>query len=348
MIAGDVGVEILPTSLDAIVVGAVRREKVKDDAAVHVGEDSSDQFAVVDAVVVDDEVNSSRAAVGVDDAKEQQREKHAVLSWRINPRHDVVVRCERACEVVLHVLSRRDDAALLSAQHPIAADARVEMDIDLVGVEHRLAFRRARCERTQLAQTTFPLLARPRAEDDRPRHSVASAELAQDASHGARSDRAESATHHFSTEQLARPRRTLPSEVLRRAAQKLGDLATKAIVDLRATVEASLIVKTVDTVGDEARRGLHDRRASERDVVGDAHAAVTETKPRDGEKSKRRRRVVASSPEPDQVTPPDAIHSRYIFHRGLFRLGVWRFPNGEQASLISIRTMCDRQSRAVI
>jgi hypothetical protein len=74
---------------------------------------------------------------------------------------------ERTREVVLLVLARRDDASLLTAEHPVATDLRVEMNVDFVDVEHRLVVGRVFFEALDLSQNTLSPLARPRAEHDR-------------------------------------------------------------------------------------------------------------------------------------------------------------------------------------
>src|ERR1700733_2887155 len=74
---------------------------------------------------------------------------------------------ERAGEVEFLILARRYDAALLAAQHPVATDLRVEMNVHLVAVEHRLLGARASLEPSNLGQATLPRVARPGAEDDR-------------------------------------------------------------------------------------------------------------------------------------------------------------------------------------
>ncbi len=61
VVAGDVGVEVLPDALDAVRVGAVGRQEVQDDAAAELFESALRDAGGVDAVVVDDEVDPSRA-----------------------------------------------------------------------------------------------------------------------------------------------------------------------------------------------------------------------------------------------------------------------------------------------
>ena len=57
VVAGDVGVKILPDALDAVRVGAVGRQEVQHDAAVEFFEGALRDAGGVDAVVIDDEVD---------------------------------------------------------------------------------------------------------------------------------------------------------------------------------------------------------------------------------------------------------------------------------------------------
>src|SRR6185312_3794487 len=54
--------------------------------------------------------------------------------------------------------ARRDDTTLVAAEHPVPADLRVEMDVDLVDVEHRLPGACAGLEPTEPLQNAQPSL----------------------------------------------------------------------------------------------------------------------------------------------------------------------------------------------
>ena len=59
MIAGHVGVPVEPDAVDAVVVGAVGREEVKNHAVAELGKEGPGLLAGVNDVVIDDEVASS-------------------------------------------------------------------------------------------------------------------------------------------------------------------------------------------------------------------------------------------------------------------------------------------------
>ena len=179
MVACDVGVEVLPAAFDAIVVRAVGRQEVKDESTVHVGNDATYEMAIVNSIVVDNKMNAARVAIADAESKEEQREECAVLLRSIDPCHLLIVRGQCASNVALHVLTGRNDATLMSAKHPIATDAWVQMNVDFIRIEHGLASRRARCERTERAQHPLFSSAWPRAKHDRTRHPKSRANVAE-------------------------------------------------------------------------------------------------------------------------------------------------------------------------
>nr|UXE44921.1 hypothetical protein Hi04_10k_c3883_00030 [uncultured bacterium] len=62
-------VEVEPDALDAIVIGTVRRQEGKDDAVSERLEDARGRLTLVDAVVVEHEMNASRAAIATGEMK---------------------------------------------------------------------------------------------------------------------------------------------------------------------------------------------------------------------------------------------------------------------------------------
>ena len=85
VIARHVGMEVLPDALDAIVVGAVRRQKVKDYFAVQLGEVVPCELGRVDDEVVADDVDGASVRIVGDERVEQRAEERAVLLGRLDP-----------------------------------------------------------------------------------------------------------------------------------------------------------------------------------------------------------------------------------------------------------------------
>ena len=63
MVASDVGVQVPPEALDAIVLGAVGREKVENEEITMLRQLALRLLALVNDVVVEDEVNSVRSRI---------------------------------------------------------------------------------------------------------------------------------------------------------------------------------------------------------------------------------------------------------------------------------------------
>jgi len=80
VVAGDIGVEVLPDALDAVGIWAVGRQEVQDDAATEGGEGLAREPGLVDAIVVDDEVHTARASVAAGEQPEQLAEERGVLA----------------------------------------------------------------------------------------------------------------------------------------------------------------------------------------------------------------------------------------------------------------------------
>ena len=63
MVAGDIGVQVEPNALDAIVIRAVRRQKVEHDLAVELLDAAAGDLTGVNDVVVEDDMDSTSAAM---------------------------------------------------------------------------------------------------------------------------------------------------------------------------------------------------------------------------------------------------------------------------------------------
>ena len=316
MIARDVGVEVEPHALDTIVIGAIRRQEMKDDSIVERREHALGDVTLVDAVVVEDEVHATRFAISRCQSKEQLAEEATRLRVVADDVKAAAAHVERTREVVLLVLARREDASLLTAEHPIAADLRIEMDVDFINVEHRLVVARVFFESLDLPQNTLSPLTRPRAEHDRFRRAESCAELMQRTTHRARGDVSEAAMRHLQAKQLARPRRPHPSEVGRASREHLLERENKFRRDLAAPVVTPPIVETFDTVAKEPC--LRPRHVRNRDTEQprDFDDVTLRTEHRDDEKSLARRGVAAISSLTKQSPSLAARHSVYLLAHG--------------------------------
>jgi hypothetical protein len=137
MVAGYIGVQIEPDALDPILVRTVGRQKVEPDPA-HGPQRRLNEPALVDDVVVEDHVDRSRPPIGTQQRLQELDEQPTRLADTIDIDELLTLGVIGTGQVALHVLARRDDEPLLAWQHPVGPDARVQMQVDLVGIDrHR-------------------------------------------------------------------------------------------------------------------------------------------------------------------------------------------------------------------
>jgi hypothetical protein len=148
-------VYIAPKTLDPVGVRAVRREEVEHYAPVEILKDTASEFAVVDLIVVDDEMNSSTAWVECCELPEKRAEELAGLAAVADPNDVSGASVECAGEVVLLVLAWGDDDALRAGQHPVSADLGIQMNVHLIGEIDGLALGAARGPPSDRGQNLF-------------------------------------------------------------------------------------------------------------------------------------------------------------------------------------------------
>src|SRR5687768_6364758 len=139
--------ELAPQALDAVVLGAVGRQEVEREEIPVLSEEAADALARVDHVVVQDEVDAPRVRVQLTELLEKSQEELRVLAVGCDEPQPGAVRDEGTRHIPLLVPSRRDNDPLVTGQHPVTADAWVEMDVDLVLVEEDLITRQVPTQR---------------------------------------------------------------------------------------------------------------------------------------------------------------------------------------------------------
>ena len=154
---------------------------------------------------------------------------------------------------------------------------------------------------------------------------------------------------HLEAEQLARPARPHPPELVRRPQQKRRKRATERVVDLRGSVAVSLVIEPIDAFRREVVGSAHDCRPCHAALLGDSRTTETRAEAPHDVEPHRRLRVAAPATKAGQVTSRYTAHSRYIVHaRGSL---AWWFGNCQTEEAprgfpsIPIR---DRRSRSVI
>lgn len=132
--AGDVGVEILPDAFDLVFIRAVRWKKVQlESLALLRRETESHLLRAVNRIVVQDHVNSFRPRVARDEFPKQVNKQQTAFPFFLHPSHpsgnqglppDAASRSVR-CEYLF----------LLTANHPVPPDFRIQVNIHLVHID---------------------------------------------------------------------------------------------------------------------------------------------------------------------------------------------------------------------
>jgi hypothetical protein len=131
MIAGDVGVEVLPKTLDAIVVWAVGWQEVEANATKP-SQSAAGLTTLVDAIVVQDDMDAFSVCIVLSQFLKKLNEEVCVLLGRAYPYDRAITGIQWPSNVSLLVLSRSDYETLMTVVHPIQPDLRIEMDVDLI------------------------------------------------------------------------------------------------------------------------------------------------------------------------------------------------------------------------
>ena len=143
MVSRDVIMELLPESLDDVVVRRVRRQEVQHDAPGELGELCGHHFCLVDDVVVEHQMDALRTPITAAQV-EQELDEHfggLVLADAVDDGAGVGI--EGSEDVAFDVLAGRQDHRLLPGFQVSRPDLRIDMDIGLVLIEDFLFGRRA-------------------------------------------------------------------------------------------------------------------------------------------------------------------------------------------------------------
>jgi hypothetical protein len=212
-------VQIFPEPLDAIMVGAVRRQEVElNPGGCGRLQGQLDLLAVMDAVVVKNDVDATSVPVRLrhEFVKEIQ-EQEAVLPVPFDPCELAGLGIESAGEVTLLVASRSVDVLLLSGQRPLWPNLGVEMNVDFVEVHNDLARGEVVNQPLNGSQSPYATRSWPGAADGRFGPIQPNPQLSQEPTHCGDADaNAGSFTEH-QNEQFLCPRRTTVAMLLRRA-----------------------------------------------------------------------------------------------------------------------------------
>src|SRR5713101_5321112 len=152
MISGDVCMELEPEPLDAVLVGTVGGEKVQPDSTSPLGQGGLHDLALMDDVVVEDQVKHPGTAIAPQQSAQQIQEEPAPFLVAFDRDQMARPMVQGSGQKALLVLSRGEDPTLLAGQGPVGANAGVEVDVHLVDVERFLVPFQGREHRSDLSQ----------------------------------------------------------------------------------------------------------------------------------------------------------------------------------------------------
>jgi len=235
----NVVVQVLPDPLDSIVVGAVRRQEVELQPLrrgrlhrqLHL-------MAVVDAIVVENDMDPFGVGVSLrDQLVEKIQEQQAVLPLAFDISEPPRLGVPRAREVALLVAPRGQDLLLLPTPHPVQSDLGIEVDVDLVEVEHDFVGREILDQPLNLPQATRSMPLLPGALDNRFGPLQPDPQLAQKPTHGGDADHDIGPLGKYQDQQFLSPRGAPVAELLGRLIDKAeqsefigrGDLAIAVV-----------------------------------------------------------------------------------------------------------------------
>jgi hypothetical protein len=169
VVSCDVVVQVLPDSFDAIVVRAIRWQEVQPYlAGCRRLQCQSDLLAVVDAVVVENEMDPTSVPVrlGHEFVKEVQKQE-AVLPVPFDPCELAGFGIESAGEITLLVASRSADVLSPPGQRPLRPKLGIEVNVNFVEVQNDLTRSEVVNQPLNRPQSPRPTRSPPGAVDGR-------------------------------------------------------------------------------------------------------------------------------------------------------------------------------------
>src|ERR1700737_2061619 len=109
MIAGDVSMEILPHAFNLVVVGAIRGQEMQFDLARQVSfQGSKDNIALMNAIVVTNQVQAARLRILATQTVQQVQKQITRFALSLNPDDHTGADIESASQVTLLVFAWRE------------------------------------------------------------------------------------------------------------------------------------------------------------------------------------------------------------------------------------------------
>jgi hypothetical protein len=205
MVSGYIGVELQPQAFDTVLVGAIGRKEVETDSGAPGRQSGPHDLAVVDDVVVEDQVKDSGTTITTQQCAQQVQEQPTPFLIPFDP--DQVTRpvVQSTGQVAFFVLPWSENPPLLARQGPIGTDAGIQVDIHFVDVEPLLAPFQGGKQRLDLAQTSLTTGLSPRAQNPGATPAPPSLQNLQAGPEGRSAHSNSGSLHHLPNEQLPTP-----------------------------------------------------------------------------------------------------------------------------------------------
>ena len=156
VVASHVVVKVLRDPLDPIVVRAIGREEVELHLPLPGGHRQLNLAAVMDFVVVEDDVDPTSVSITEGyQPMNQEEEQRAVFAFSFDPSELARAGIQRPGQITLLVLTRCQNLLLLTLEHPVRSDLGVQMNVHLVLVHGDLI----RAQVSDSADESMPVAA---------------------------------------------------------------------------------------------------------------------------------------------------------------------------------------------
>jgi hypothetical protein len=243
MVSSDVVMNISPKAFDAVLLRAVRRKEVEQDLLPDGSEEGLHQLALVDGVVVQDEVDPADRPVDLQERAEQVEEQPDRLAATVdtdNPSGSWIV---SSGDESLLIPAGRKYEPLMSREHPVSTDAWVQVNIDFVGVKDDLVVAGIALQFPELADAAETTGGTPRASHDWLGTPPAHLQLPQDSPQMADRDLNPKDFGGHASQEFQRPAGSLEPEGVRCLQENLPQALTHILVDFPGSVLGSAIIQ---------------------------------------------------------------------------------------------------------
>src|SRR5205807_2296299 len=211
MVARHIGMQVLPHAINLVAGRAVGWQKMQANSTAETSQRRLGNLAVMNAVVIQYHMDYRRVGVASQQFIQQRDEQGASLACAFNPQHLSGINVQAASQIPLHVLPRSKSFFLLPAAHPVEADFRIEMNIDLVFIDGPVPAWQRGQQLTDLVQTPCFGGFRPGTAHGRTRPAAACLHQRQGPAHGRHMNAHSRSPRHGFYQQFSGPRWPTPA-----------------------------------------------------------------------------------------------------------------------------------------